>query len=244
MSNRKALHFIIILCKLFVFTGFVNVTIAQKNLIIRFHHTIGNEELVLGNSFQNIHGEELTPQKFKYYLSNFAITQIDGKTVKLPVKYFLIDEANADSKTIQLSVPTNNINSIQFTLGVDSIRNVSGIQTGALDPMQGMFWTWNSGYIMAKLEGTSNASLQAGRTFTYHIGGFQSPNNTLQQIKLSLPQKENGIREIAILADINQWFKSASDIHIAQTPNCQSPGTLAVKISANYAHQFTVKSVN
>jgi hypothetical protein len=47
------------------------------------------------------------------------------------------------------------ITGIRFLLGVDSARNVSGIQTGALDPARGMFWTWNSGYVMAKIEGSS-----------------------------------------------------------------------------------------
>ncbi len=233
-----------LLFTLLAFTSIATNLIAQKNITIHFHHTIGNQELVLGDSFQNIHGEEITPQKFKYYLSNFSFTDASGKTYSLPVNYYLIDEADPASKSFTLNVPSNNIHALQFQIGVDSIRNISGIQTGALDPMKGMFWTWNSGYIMAKLEGSSSASKQAGQIFTYHIGGFKSPHNTIQTIKMDIPSKPMGISDIAISVDINQWFKSKSNIRITETPNCQIPGALAVKIAANYANQFALKSVN
>jgi hypothetical protein len=75
-------------------------------------------------------------------------------------------------------------------LGVDSIRNVSGIQTGALDPLKGMFWTWNSGYVMAKLEGSSESSNSAGNRFTYHIGGFRPGMNVLKTIDLIIPRRK------------------------------------------------------
>ena len=52
-------------------------------------------------------------------------------------------------------MPAGNYNSLSFLLGVDSMHNVSGAQTGALDPANDMFWTWNSGYVMAKMEGAS-----------------------------------------------------------------------------------------
>ena len=128
---------------------------------------------------------------------------------------------------------------IEFLLGVDSIRNVSGIQTGALDPAKGMFWTWNSGYIMAKLEGESPLANAAGNRFTYHIGGFRFGINTVRKISLNIANNQNN--EIHINADINQWFKSKSEIRIAETNNCQTPGTLAVKFADNYANMFTIR---
>jgi hypothetical protein len=45
----------------------------------------------------------------------------------------------------ELNTSLKNITAIKFLLGVDSLKNVSGIQTGALDPAKGMFWTWNTG---------------------------------------------------------------------------------------------------
>lgn len=166
-----------------------------------------------------------------------------GKKTVLPVDYFLVDEADSLSKIIDLSLPAADISSIQFLLGVDSIRNVSGIQTGALDPMKGMFWTWNSGYIMAKLEGTSESSTIGGHYFTYHIGGFKGENNVLKTITLLIPETKESVQEIHITADINTWFKNKSDIKISETPVCHMPGALAKKIADNYSAMFSINAI-
>jgi hypothetical protein len=216
---------------------------AQRNVQLNLIHKVGKEELVLGNSFINSLGEEITVQKFKYYLSNFSVTRKDGKEYTLPENYFLVDEADLNSKQIILSIPDLPYTKIHFLIGVDSIKNVTGIQTGVLDPLKGMFWTWNSGYIMAKLEGTSSASTIAGRSFTYHIGGFKNENNTLRQVELVLGENQNAVTEINLIADINQWFKGKNSIHIAETPVCHTPGKLAIQFADNYANQFSILSV-
>jgi hypothetical protein len=212
-------------------------------LVLVFRHLIGNEELVLGNSYTNILGDTISVRKFKYYLSNFKVTDEAGNTTILPQQYFLIDEADAVTKMITLTVPSTKLKQISFLIGVDSIRNVSGVQEGALDPLKGMFWTWNSGYIMAKLEGTSNSSTIAGNAFTYHIGGFRNPMNTLRTVNLDLSQTDTG-KEVIINADINHWFKSVSELRIAQTPVCHNPGKLAVTIANNYSNMFSIGSKN
>ena len=209
-------------------------------LVLVFRHMIGGEELVLGNPFSNILGDTITVQKFKYYLSNFSITDDKGNQTILSPEYFLVDEADPLSKTINLSVPNTSISSIQFLLGVDSIKNVSGVQEGALDPLKGMFWTWNSGYIMAKLEGSSPSSRAAGSIFTYHIGGFRSPMQTMRTITLSVPRNDNS--EIIVTADINQWFSNGFALRIGETPVCHSPGPLAVRIADNYSKMFSINS--
>lgn len=56
-------------------------------------------------------------------------------------EYFLIDASDAGSTTIALQALPGKYDQVAFTIGVDSIRNISGAQTGALDPGKGMFWT-------------------------------------------------------------------------------------------------------
>lgn len=216
---------------------------SQKKISLIFHHKAGKEELILGNSYTTPLGEKILIQKFRYYVSNFSVTNKQGTTFILPIDYFLVDEADSLSKIINLSVPDISINSIQFLLGVDSIRNVSGVQTGALDPMKGMFWTWNSGYIMARLEGTSESSTIAGHYFTYHIGGFKGVNNSLKNISLTIPQVTGSIQEVHIMADINAWFKNSSEIRVSETPVCHMPGPLAKKIADNYRSMFSINAV-
>jgi pyruvate/2-oxoglutarate dehydrogenase complex dihydrolipoamide acyltransferase (E2) component len=75
-------------------------------------------------------------------------------------------------------VPVGTYTAIEYTIGVDSTRNVSGAQTGALAPSNGMFWSWLTGYIFIKAEGTSPESGASNGEFKYHIGGFKNENNT------------------------------------------------------------------
>ena len=189
-------------------------------------------------------GETISVDRFRYYVSNFSVKDNKGIIVKLPVEYFLVDEADSLSKIITLTVPDISIDHISFLLGVDSIRNVSGIQTGALDPLKGMFWTWNSGYIMAKLEGSADESTSAGGRFTYHIGGFRTGMNTTRLIDLAIDNKGKEVTEIHINADINHWFKGTTDIKISETPVCHSPGALAMKIADNYSTMFSLNSIH
>jgi len=221
------------------FTKTNDEKVPQQQLSVIFHHALGGNKLVLGDPCKNILGENIIIEKFKYYVSNFSVTDNNGKLIKLPARYFLVDEADSLSKTITITIPDIAIKSIHFLLGVDSIRNVSGIQTGALDPLRGMFWTWNSGYIMAKLEGSSEASGAQGHYFTYHIGGFKNGMNATRMIELALPQNGKPLHEINIIAEINQWFKSKSELKIAETPICHSPGALAVRIADNYCTMFS-----
>jgi hypothetical protein len=213
----------------------------QKKITLIFHHQTGNQELVLGEPVKNILGDTINIQRFRYYVSNFSVVDDKGVSFKLPVDYFLVDEEDPASKKITLTIPDITITGIRFLLGVDSIRNVSGVQTGALDPLKGMFWTWNSGYIMAKLEGTCESLMSAGHYFTYHVGGFRTGINTARIIDLPLPKSVNQ-NEIHITADINKWFKGNSELKIKETPVCHSPGALAVRIADNYSMMFSVNT--
>lgn len=214
-----------------------------RKLRLVFHHQLGKELLETGKTVRNILGDSISIERFKYYVSHISLTNAAGKLIKLPKQYFLVDENEPSSKTISLNIPDMQISRIGFLLGVDSTRNVSGIQTGALDPMKGMFWTWNSGYIMAKLEGTAEALPTPGHRFTYHVGGFRTGMNTARAIELLLPPTNGSVQEIHIIADINQWFKSASVIKIAETPVCHSPGALAMRLADNYQNMFSIHSI-
>ena len=233
---------------IFTCTGFSafhvpQVVKPQRMVTLIFEHRIGDQLLVLENPATNIFGETITIERFRYYLSHFSITDRQGKTTVLPIQYFLIDEADSLSKKIVLTIPDIPIAAIHFLLGVDSLRNVSGIQTGALDPAKGMFWTWNSGYVMAKLEGTAAVSTSPGHRFTYHVGGFRTGMNTTRMIDLAIEDStKQSLPQLHITADINRWFKGKTELRIAATPVCHSPGELAMRIADNYSSLFSINT--
>ncbi|HYC28004.1 MAG TPA: MbnP family protein, partial [Chitinophagaceae bacterium] len=119
----------------------------------------------------------------------------------------------------------------------------------ALDPAKAMFWTWNSGYIMAKLEGNSPLSSQPNNKFEYHIGGFSGADNVLKQVTLSFPLGQavtlqpNRSSEMTITANANTWFVGPNPLQISTNAVCTTPGPLAKQISDNYAGMFTVTGI-
>ncbi|MFL9482362.1 MbnP family protein [Chitinophagaceae bacterium LWZ2-11] len=217
----------------------------QHTITLQFNHIVGSQSLQLFDTeYSNSFGEVFVVNKFKYYVSN--ITIIDGKGQAFPIadSYFLIDEADSLSKSIKIQTPVNNITAIEFLVGVDSLKNVSGVQTGVLDPMNGMFWTWSTGYVYAKLEGRAPISKAPSHYYSYHVGGYKPGENALRKIKLSLPAGiVKNISNITITTDILKWFQSVENIKIAETPLCHEPGNLASRLANNYATMFSIQAV-
>ncbi|MBL0050894.1 MAG: hypothetical protein IPP29_04880 [Bacteroidetes bacterium] len=220
---------------------------AEKNkkgtLIINFENYVGDNLLQLDSGkYENELGQEYTISKFRYYLGNIRLKNIAGKEFIID-KYFLIDEEDKESKRIMLSdVAPGEYASISFIVGVDSARNCSGIQTGALDPAKGMFWAWNTGYIFLKLEGHAPASKSPGHIFEYHIGGFKEPVNCIKNIKLTFDNlhiENNGAAVLKIKADAAQILKSPFTVDFASLSSVVDVHH-AADIANNYADMFSV----
>lgn len=144
----------------------------------------GNLDLSLGSEYTTAQGEKVKITKLNYFISNIKLYNADGSVYTVPQNdsYFLVQEEKAGSNVFHLhDVPAGNYDYIEFTVGVDSLRNTLDVsqRTGALDiggEAADMYWSWNSGYIFFKIEGTSpaapfNSSLN-GNYWWYHIGGF------------------------------------------------------------------------
>ena len=216
-------------------------------LKVTFQNKVGAQPLVLNTSYTNAHGENYKITDFKYYISNVILVEEGGSETKLPNTYFLIDAANTSSTSFTLNTKGYRFKTVRFLVGVDSTRNVSGVQTGALDPANGMFWTWSTGYIMAKLDGTYTSGTISALNFAYDIGGFLTGENVTRQVSLSLPNalvlKSTATSELVVAADANAWFKGAYDVKLATDPVSLNPGPLAMKIADNYARMFSVTEV-
>jgi hypothetical protein len=106
-----------------------------------------------------------------------------------------------------------------------------------------MFWTWNTGYIFAKLEGRSPSSAAPFQKLTHHIGGFRTGENAIRKITLAMPFEIGRAKELVINADVQKWFDGPHQISIASNASVMSPGGVALKIADNYASMFSVNKV-
>ncbi len=221
----------------------------QARIEIRFSNFANDKIISPDSTFINSFEESYTIQRFKYYITNIELLNTKAnKRYAVPESYFLVDESDEPSKTIAISAPKENYDAISFLLGVDSLHNVSGAQTGALDPMNGMFWTWNSGYVSIKMEGKSPASNLPQHLIEYHLGGFKGPDNVNHRVTLLFPGGNTDINRSLIMidvkTDINLFFNSVHSLSIKNNPACTSPGGLAKQYSENYARIFSITKVD
>ncbi len=215
-----------------------------STLQIQFHNFAGNEILKLDDAtYTNELGQSFTVSNFKYYIGKIKLLNENDIAVEVNT-YHLIKEDEPETKSIQLhNIPKGIYKSVSFILGVDSIDNCSGAQSGALDPVNGMFWTWNTGYIFLKLEGNAQASKSPGNIFEYHIGGFKSPNNCIRKVNLTFekpllidPQLKN---EIHLKADILEILKTPTPLNFSILSSVTDHKN-ACMVAANYCDMFSI----
>ncbi len=157
------------------------VTPTEGSMKIQFNYVFGSNLLPweLGKTLDHPKtGDKLTFTTFKFYVSNIKLKKNDGTWWEEPNSYHLVCAMCPDQSDIDIkNIPPGDYVEMQYTMGVDSIKNVSGAQTGALDPSYGMFWSWNTGYIMLKAEGSSPNSSDGA--FSFHLGGFKGQYNVV-----------------------------------------------------------------
>lgn len=212
-------------------------------LTIRFlHYANGRALIPVDSVYTNSLQESYTITKLRYYISN--ITLLHNETLHDTSNYQLIDLAGSTSFTIPVN--EGKYNDISFLLGIDSLRNCSGAQEGVLDPMRDMFWTWNTGYVVLKMEGRSNVS-PVKKRLEHHIGGYRFGNNVSSRVTITFPDelkiKENSNTEIVIAVDLDRYWNGVNKISIKEEPLCTLPGKQAQKIAANFPGMFSLSAI-
>ena len=222
---------------------------ASSTVKIVFKNKVQGSAIVLIDSlYTNPFNEKYSITKLRYYVTNICLYGTINNFIEKN-SYHLIDESKEESQSLTITLPAGGYSSLHFLLGVDSLHNVSGAQTDDLDPTKDMFWTWNSGYVMAKMEGNSPASTLVNNKYEFHIGGYAGPSNVVKKIQLNLNDKipvefaEGKTTEIIINADINTWWQNPNDIRIAEHAIITSPGKNALAISDNYAKMFSIEKI-
>jgi hypothetical protein len=222
---------------------------AQKgDFTLEFEHMFGDNPLVLGQAYTNGSGEQLNFTKVRYYVSNIQLEKMDGTVWSETESYHLVDASVSSSALISLNdVPAGEYHKISYQIGVDSVRNVSGAQEGALSPANDMFWTWNSGYIFFKIEGDAPAATDG--KFVYHVGGFSGANNAniyknhdLHNHMLSIAP--NASPQVHLMVDVKKLFDGMHTVSVATMPRVHMPGQMAVHLSHNFGGGFTLDHIH
>ncbi len=174
----------------------------EENVRLHFTPMIGDAHLVLNQRMETSAGAEVSIQTLRFYLSNVRLFAKGNEVYTEPSSFHLLDASEPSSMILELPESEGlKYDRIEFTLGLDSVTNVSGVFEGDLDPTKGMYWTWQSGYIHFKLEGQFTDSEKADDSFSYHLGGYRSPHATCQSIGIELPEAVNSSPSVHLSLD-------------------------------------------
>jgi len=223
----RILILILLLKNTFTLYAQIDTTI-QLRFIPNYHnktHTSTEAIHLQDSAYFSNDKDSITITTIKFYISCIQLFK-DGTLVwKEFNSYHLIDASNEQSLSIPLSIPkTKDYNNLTFNIGIDSATNVSGVQGGDLDSMRGMYWTWQSGYINFKLEGTSPLCNTRHHAFEFHIGGYHYLHNSLQPISLPVSKDINTV----VYLDVS---KLLSKLDLSKTNQIMTPGKDALWIA-------------
>jgi hypothetical protein len=192
--------------------------VAYEDLSINIRY---NKQALELNTWQT---DSIKFTRIQFYIGHVELYQGTKMVYTLAKSYTLIDL----EKNLSLGkIPSDlKFDKIQMELGVDSATNCQGALSNDLDPINGMYWTWQSGYINTKIEGLSPWADKG--EFTYHLGGYQKGQYAMQTIEIYT--QENKIN-LDLESVINPKQLSIQN-------NLMTPGHAAIKLSEQLKNAF------
>ena len=204
-----------------------------QNLSIDFQAT-GNK-LIFPNSdiaFQINKSDSVKITEFRFYISKLSFWKSNKQIWMEGDSFHLIDLLDDSTHKIKLEIPDEIVfDKLEFYLGIDSLTNVSGAMGGDLDPTRGMYWTWQNGYINAKIEGTSNVCKSRKNEFQFHLGGYMAPFQCVQKIEMIVDRNE----QIQIGIHVEKMIEA---FDLSKQTKIMSPSLNAVEVSKQLAKCF------
>lgn len=220
------------------------------SLKLNFENGVDTLPLDFVTNYVNANGDTFKISKFNYYISNIVLTRTDNSTFVEPNSYHLVQASDLQSSIVTLSkVPFGSYKSVSFMLGVDSARNCSGVQDGDLAVNKNMFWSWTTGYIMLKLEGTSPQSGDANKDLIFHFGGYAGLNKAQRNFNLQFNGTTANVSEsitplVHLSVDASKIFKGQNNINFASNYLLMSANATVKKFADNYANMIEFEHVH
>ncbi len=205
-----------------------------------FINEISGQTITPGSmNYVNLAGNQYSVTLLKYYISNITFRKADGTIYRAP-NYELVTEGEPATQVFSMTVPSGDYTAIGFYMGVDSVLNFSGPQTGELDPVYGMLWDWNTGYLYFKHEGEFIDSTGAVLPLVYHYGnlaGLVKHEITTSLMLMDLP------KTITIGFDLNKLYEGPNMVDFNGN-NLQSgaPGWVQT-LKENFPSAFYIKNI-
>ncbi len=185
------------------------------------------------NYYSNALGDSLQFSSLRFYLSHLQLIQ-SNRVSEAVLDAKLIDLS--DSSSMHLSWTNEEaFDSIRFLFGLTDEIQKQGVAGGDLDPQKGMYWTWKSGYILCKIEGSSPSLSTRKNQFVFHLGGYESPYAVSKELNFTWVKDA---RKQLLEIDLYRFFES---IDLKSNPTLMSAGEKAFRMSEAWTAVFQLK---
>lgn len=224
-----------------------------------FDNGVNGDALVLGESYPNSNGEDITIDRFNYIISNVVLIKNDGTEYVYPKSesYFIISQEFGFLTVHLENVPAGDYKKVRFGIGVDVTRYQQGQET------QQEFWNlavanmmgtaWAEGYTFVNFEGSFIDASEHGShsevPFSLHQNSLD--NDNYREVTLTLPTtarvREGEMPNIHIMADANVLLDGEEKILLHDNITGEQAaitGDNLVKAADNSLQMFTVDHVH
>jgi hypothetical protein len=197
---------------------------AQRFIRLQLRHTWGHIPIEVSNTPVN---------KAQFYVHNFSISQLGKTLLYIPQPQLFTALSDSLFSTTFFITDTAELE-IAFTIGLPDSVLQNGIGEGVLDPLNGMFWTWQTGYVFVKCEASVHQ-----QKYSYHIGGMAPSPDARRTFtaQLKLPAGAQNIQWVV------NWEQLVTPIQNNPIPvTCHAPGPLAMLLADRFlqAHSFVI----
>lgn len=209
----------------------------------RIEGVFDSTAFALNQAYRTVSGDTVRFTMAKFYLSEISVIDTLGRSIPVRVvdttntvtidnqTVTLLDYATAQNGTFELTLRAKPglYRGMKFSVGVPFNLNHrdASAQPRPLNVDQGMFWTWNSGYIFHRLEGSFD-SLGTRHNFLYHIGG-DNRNLTVQLAVLV----GSSISRFNVNSDGSSIFKVKMDYSRVFTTGLTPPNAINLRQNPN-----------
>jgi hypothetical protein len=209
---------------------------SQANTEITFQSSWEDVTMHLDSQYRNNNSEWIQFSALKWYCSDLQVTFSNHVRWQHTKRHLLLDFSEPETTKIIIPHALDlSVIEISFTIGIDSLTQSAGAIGDDLDPTNGMYWTWQSGYIHTKIEGNTSLSNHPKREFAMHLGGYRHPLNTVRQV--TFPVRSH-LGNIVITADLTSFIRGCN---LNTNHHIMSPSKTASDLATLFASSLNLK---
>jgi cytochrome c peroxidase len=198
--------------------------------------------------YQTAAGESFSITRVSYLLSDFALQRNDGAWLEISNSAAWLDLGeNRDTFRLE-NIPPGEYRAVHFSLGLGAnLNHADPAQFPARHPLNpnfnGLYWSWQGGYIFLALEGLWRNAEGALDGWAYHLA--RDPNCT--RIILAVPLEITNLTRLELDFDIATLLNAPHPLSFAKdgkSTHSRSGDPVAAALAANLPGAFRIHHVS